>query len=70
MRHSGTQPVRSERHMHRMNSGYMNRCCSRRASEGANTCSMFIEDRLACMLFAYMRLETATYTQKAVSTHT
>ena len=34
------QPVRSERHMHRMNSGYMNRCCSRRAPEGANTCSI------------------------------
>ena len=32
-------------------------------------CSTFIAARLACMLFAYMRLEISTYTQNAVSSH-
>src|SRR5690242_4963007 len=38
-----------------------------RASQGANTLWMFCTERLACMLFAYMTLESATYTQNAVN---
>ena len=68
-RQRGCQPVRSERHMQKRNSGYSIRCCSRRASAGAKMCCTFIEVRLACMLLAYMTLESATYTQKAVSSH-
>ena len=59
-RHGRCQPMRSEPHMHSTNSGYSSRCCTRRASQGANTCSTFMSDRLACMLFAYMTFEIAT----------
>jgi hypothetical protein len=67
--HSGSQPVRSERHMQKRKIGYSIRCCSRRASAGANTCSTFIEERLAWMLVAYMTFEIATYTQNALRSH-
>ncbi len=59
-RHKGCQPVRIDLHMDSRNSGYSTRCWISRASHGANTRSIFMFEKLACMLLAYSTFESAT----------
>lgn len=50
----------SDAQMHPIKTGYKNKCCITRGSQGANRCCEDMAPRLACMLCAYSTFDRVT----------